>query len=96
MEELQKFQAVAQCETFEELINVVEQLESVQGSQSEFASDKIIEAIKRVQNASSIDYTSFYGKSDSFGYSLFNYVTRTYGLRAKTIYLKLYAKDRNI
>lgn len=96
MEELEKFQKVNECETFSELIEVVEQIGAVEGSWKTFSSEQIVKAIKKVQSTEKIDFTSFYGKSDSYGFQLFNYVTRTYGLRAKTIYLKMYAEDRNI
>lgn len=95
MEELVIYKTIEGVKTFKELKAFIETLGEIPGSRREWSSEEINNAIEKIQSTD-IDFSSFNGKSDMYGYSIFNFITRTYGLRAKVILLKLYAEDRNL
>lgn len=95
MENLQKYELINKAETFERLYEALEQIGTIEGTRTDFTAEYIITACKKIQSVD-IDFTKFYGATDKRGYGEFNMITRTFGLRAKVIYLKLYAEDRDI
>lgn len=99
MTELQKYEEVNACETFAEFRSVIERIGPVQGSHKEYSVARMIEIVNLAQQVPEIDYQNFYMPADrmdgsrndgKYGFSFFNKMTRTYGLRSKLIYLKLY------
>ncbi len=90
MTELEKYALVLGCETFSDFKTAIEKIGPVLGSNTTQSVEKMHHYIDIIKG-STIDFYDFYSSSNrQYGFSIFNKLTRTYGIRNKAIYLKLY------
>lgn len=84
---------IRQCESFAELKAVVEKIGEFPGSRRKWDAQFILETIDIIDKAK-VDFNNWLASplDQHHGYSLFNKLTRGYGLRSQAIYIKLYDK----
>ena len=93
MSEVSKYEMVKDCESFDDLRLAVKSIGKFKGSKMVWDADYILRAIDIIDKGQ-IDFDNRHAspKDQHYGFSVFNGLTRGYGLRQQAIYIKLYDK----